>query len=142
MSQYYLDNKERINENNNAWRNDPEYRERKNKQKEEIHERKFGVDEEWTEKYRLWRKMASRRRLATLAVTPGEFTKEDFVKICDKYGNVCLRCHKKKKLTTDHIIPVSKGGANDISNIQPLCKSCNSIKHDKTVDYRPYYEIE
>jgi 5-methylcytosine-specific restriction endonuclease McrA len=40
-------------------------------------------------------------------------------------------------LTADHVVPLSRGGANDIGKIQPLCGSCNSRKHTKIVDYRP-----
>src|SRR5207245_1844755 len=48
----------------------------------------------------------------------------------------CLGCNKVEpvvRLTADHIVPVSKGGANHIDNIQPLCVVCNSTKRAKTM---------
>jgi len=32
---------------------------------------------------------------------------------------------------TDHIVPKSKGGTNDPSNAQHLCRDCNINKSDK-----------
>jgi 5-methylcytosine-specific restriction enzyme A len=46
----------------------------------------------------------------------------------------CLECGKDKKETTlhvDHIIPVSKGGTDELSNLQTLCQACNLAKSDK-----------
>lgn len=46
----------------------------------------------------------------------------------------CEMCgvdNKEKALEVDHIIPRNKGGSDDISNLQALCYSCNSIKKDK-----------
>jgi diadenosine tetraphosphate (Ap4A) HIT family hydrolase len=46
----------------------------------------------------------------------------------------CEMCgidNKKKALEVDHIIPRNKGGSDDISNLQALCYSCNSIKRDE-----------
>ena len=47
----------------------------------------------------------------------------------------CNMCSKKfsetRKPTVDHITPVSKGGDLTLDNVQALCKSCNSRKHNK-----------
>lgn len=67
------------------------------------------------------------------------FTAEEFAELCLGYGGKCLGCNKDDApLTVDHVIPVSRGGSNDITNIQPLCKPCNSSKGTKTIDYRPF----
>lgn len=42
----------------------------------------------------------------------------------------CL-CSVKKKYHIDHIYPLSKGGSNDITNIQILCPSCNLKKQSQ-----------
>lgn len=43
----------------------------------------------------------------------------------------CVKCRKRRALTKDHIIPLSKGGDDRITNIQPLCRPCNSSKQDR-----------
>ena len=48
----------------------------------------------------------------------------------------CLCCGVNHNLTIDHIIPIHKGGKNELSNLQTLCKSCNSKKGIKIIDYR------
>ena len=58
----------------------------------------------------------------------GSHTLEQWEELKKKYGLRCAKCKKKEVLTRDHIIPVTKGGSNDISNIQPLCRPCNSRK--------------
>ena len=35
------------------------------------------------------------------------------------------------RLEVDHIIPVSKGGLTEITNLRTLCHNCNSGKSDK-----------
>lgn len=47
----------------------------------------------------------------------------------------CRECGATNKETTleiDHIVPVSKGGSNSLSNLQTLCKKCNRAKHTRT----------
>lgn len=69
-------------------------------------------------------------------VAVGKFTSREFRSLCSEYGNICLRCGKCRPLVADHVIPIARGGRNDIANIQPLCARCNGIKSDKSTDYR------
>lgn len=55
-----------------------------------------------------------------------------------QYNWTCPCCKKREpeiKLSVDHIIPLSKGGSNNIENIQPLCRLCNCKKNNKTIKY-------
>ena len=51
--------------------------------------------------------------------------------IFERDNNTCQYCGKKKrkdKLTIDHVIPLSKGGAHGPENIVTACRPCNSRK--------------
>lgn len=44
----------------------------------------------------------------------------------------CYRCGRIAD-TVDHIVPISKGGAQlDPANLRPACKSCNSARGNGT----------
>ena len=45
----------------------------------------------------------------------------------------CINCGTHKTLSIDHIVPVSKGGGNEIKNLQTLCTTCNSSKGNKSM---------
>lgn len=49
--------------------------------------------------------------------------------------NGCNTHFKSRHLTIDHIVPKSKGGTDQISNLQLLCGNCNSIKGAKPHAY-------
>lgn len=65
----------------------------------------------------------------------GSFSLYEWEELKLKHNNKCACCGKEKSLTKDHIVPLSKGGTNYISNIQPLCRSCNSRKNNKDTNY-------
>lgn len=61
--------------------------------------------------------------------------------------STCLLCGRKAPMViieVDHIIPVSRGGTNDMTNLQSLCKLCNvgkshMIVSDMTWKVRTFY---
>ena len=73
-------------------------------------------------------------RLKILA--EGNYTWKKWEELKKKHNFTCAICGRKEpeiKLTIDHIIPISEGGTNWISNIQPLCRSCNSKKGKRLI---------
>lgn len=47
----------------------------------------------------------------------------------------CQYCGERgKKLECDHVVPVSKGGGNELENLKTACRRCNRNKRDKDLD--------
>ena len=98
----------------------------------------------WTDDYKKrnplkrdkWKKQAGRNRRSRRVQSIGKFTSAEWEELCTLYNNKCVCCEEIKPLTVDHVIPLSKGGTNYISNIQPLCRSCNSRKGTHSTDFR------
>lgn len=79
-------------------------------------------------------------RRARKAASGGSYTAQEWRDLCARYGECCLRCGSRPaSLTVDHVTPLSAGGRNDISNLQPLCGPCNSAKGTQATDYRTEY---
>lgn len=60
-----------------------------------------------------------------------------FCRLCQKDevfqhdGYRCVICGSTENLTIDHILPRAKGGKDELSNLQTLCRRCNSKKGAK-----------
>ncbi|MBW4593054.1 MAG: HNH endonuclease [Brasilonema angustatum HA4187-MV1] len=53
------------------------------------------------------------------------------VSVLDKDDYKCVFCGRSSQqvqLEVDHIVPFSKGGSNNLSNLQTLCTDCNRGK--------------
>jgi 5-methylcytosine-specific restriction endonuclease McrA len=97
----------------------------------------------WGQEHPVQNKSYRRLRRARIKGAGGSFTFEQFKAL----GDTCLCCGRSEAelilvgltLVPDHVIPLSRGGSNDISNIQPLCQGrdgCNNHKWAKHIDYR------
>lgn len=64
----------------------------------------------------------------------GKLTYAGWAKVLANHNHACARCGCTTNICIDHITPLSRGGANTDDNIQPLCRSCNSRKRNRTPD--------
>jgi 5-methylcytosine-specific restriction endonuclease McrA len=131
-------NPEKVREFKERWRRKyPEkYREEKARWRRKRPEVKRKNDRDYRERYPEKKVAKDHRRRTAKTKAGGSYTVGEWKALCEQYDSRCLCCGKKKALEFDHVIPVSKGGSSDISNGQPLCRSCNASKGDKTTDYR------
>jgi 5-methylcytosine-specific restriction endonuclease McrA len=105
--------------------------------REEIISRSKKWAEENPDKVRMAKADNRRKRRAAKHAGHGNFTAQEFRELCDRYGNKCLCCGDTEALLeADHVVPLTRGGSDDINNIQPLCGYCNRKKFLKIVDYR------
>ena len=71
--------------------------------------------------------MANRRKL----------TKAERQQVYDKMGGYCAYCGctiTLKAMQADHVVPLHKGGADEVGNMLPACQSCNHYKSTLTVE--------
>lgn len=74
------------------------------------------------------------RRRACFANIVNDLTAQDIADVFAEFNHACAYCLRTdRKLTVDHMEPVSKGGDNTRANIVPACLSCNSSKGDRSI---------
>lgn len=96
--------------------------------------------EELYAKNRKWHKehpengrVHSHKRRARLNGNGGSHTEKEILNRFNQQNGLCFWCEKElgKDYQIDHIVPISKGGRNDIDNIVVTCPYCNRSKKDK-----------
>jgi 5-methylcytosine-specific restriction endonuclease McrA len=69
-----------------------------------------------------------------------QFSKSLRERVKAKTGGRCWYCgctfgtELHTKMCVDHVIPKTAGGANEIDNLVPSCRSCNGKKRDLTLE--------
>ena len=96
-----------------------------------------------TERGRLSLRVNSQKTRAKRKLAEGSYTTQEWINLKSRYRCCCLCCGRHESeldgpLEQDHVVPISKGGTNWITNIQPLCEDCNGMggKGIKIIDYR------
>lgn len=98
----------------------------------------YKAKHEKTDAGRVTRKATTHRRRARIKANGGSFSAAEWTALVERCGNRCVACFTPSTaaaLEPDHIVPIALGGSNAISNIQPLCRSCNARKAAKVHNY-------
>ena len=121
-----------------VFRADKAYIARRNAQSAACKRRKYATDEGRIAEIN---RCHNRRTFLT-----GDIEAADWRRCCAYFENRCAYCGADASLTVDHIIPVSKFGANKLYNIVPACPHCNSSKCDHDIiewyQKQPFYSVE
>ena len=139
--QWAAANRDKVRANHRRWRS-----QNQNKAKiyaitlrwrENNRDRENELHREWARNNHELVIIKNHNRRAKLRNSPGKYTPQEWRELLFRFGNKCLCCGREDApLTVDHVVPLSRGGTNDINNLQPLCLTCNDRKGAKTIDYR------
>lgn len=121
---YYVENKAKILVRSSLRRATPEFR-----QKRKVYIKRYVKSEKGL-------MMIIRRKLRELCLLVEQRGDSVDVVIRKRFGNKCLNCGAEKDLTIDHVVPLASGGINGLTNMQLLCRICNSRKALNQIDYR------
>ncbi len=73
------------------------------------------------------------RRASAARVAVNALDSMEWKWLLDLFGHRCAYCGQPSDyLTPDHVVPLSRGGRNVLSNIVPACRACNSRKGMRT----------
>lgn len=83
-----------------------------------------------------------RRRARRKGVNAPGVTGREWATICARFtngqgGTLCVYCAKTCKPTRDHVVPLSRGGADAAANVVPACLACNLAKSTRLVTEWP-----
>ncbi len=70
------------------------------------------------------------------------FNQDEVIAVSRKCNGCCKKCGNKEDLCIHHVIPLKKGGSNDVSNLIILCKFCHKFVHKNKNEIEYYDETK
>ena len=129
---YYIKNKEKIKfQARERDKNNPDKARAKHiKWRQKNIKKALAMSEKWRRAHLLEDAMNSqRRRSRKKAASIVRFGKQALLNRLSMFPG-CWVCGGQKE-HVDHVKPLAKGGPHCLSNLRPICRSCNSKKHSK-----------
>ena len=80
------------------------------------------------------------KRRARLEGGGGSHTAAEWRVVLKEYGNRCAYCATAlARPIREHVVPLQRGGTDDITNIVPACNRCNTLKGSEV--WQPYTSL-
>ena len=130
--EHYRNDSEYREKKRERMRNDPEYRDKVNREATKRHMERYHTDPEFKAKCN---KIRVEHRAKSRAATIGEHLERQNY-ICagaEIYDGCEQQLDADSGVHIDHILPRSRGGSNDLSNLQAMCPPCNFSKGAQTM---------
>lgn len=99
-----------------------------------------GDSSDWAKRHRKWLQSQIRAQRLAEARERGTHTEEEWLAILARFDYRCVRCGRTPdpRPCKDHIVPIYLGGSDAASNLQPLCRECNTSKCPDSFDWAKY----
>jgi 5-methylcytosine-specific restriction endonuclease McrA len=81
-------------------------------------------------------RVSEMNRRARKAGSNGVMTRRLVIAVIEIFASKCAACWSDRSIELDHVVPLSKQGPNNPTNLQCLCSACNDKKHTAIADYR------
>lgn len=81
---------------------------------------------------------AHKQRAAAFGGSTAGVTTREWNRILAFYGDRCAYCGSTELIERDHVVPITRGGGHEPSNVVPACRPCNRSKGDQLIEeWRP-----
>lgn len=134
LAESYKANKDSILERQKARyvANKPAIQARQNRWLNENREHHRQVCRDWAKRNPLKMRAIVAKRRALILGSGGSYSAADVTALMQAQDGMCNVCRcSLDEYHIDHVIPLSRGGINESSNLQLLCPTCNRSKGNK-----------